>query len=284
MKPVAFARESGLGPAVLCLHSSGASSRQWDALAERLAGRHRVLAADLAGHGKSPGWGAGEAPSLEGEVARLVPLLAGEGRVHLVGHSYGAAVAIKLALALPGRVASLALYEPVLFRFLLDAPGRDPGGEEIVRAAATMRAALAAGDGERSARTFVDYWSGEGAWSRIEAAARATIVERMPAVMGCFDALFGDGTRRDELARLHVPALLVSGTGSPASSRGVAAMLSGALPRLRRRVLEGVGHMGPVTHPGTVNPLIEEFLAARVPGTGAGEAQRAGAAARAAFA
>lgn len=286
MKPPAFVRESGGGPAVLCLHSSGASSRQWDALAARLAARHRVLAADLAGHGKSPGWGAGEAPSLDGEVERLAPAVASaEGPLHLVGHSYGAAVAMKLALAHPGRVASLALYEPVLFRLLLDAPGGHPGGEEIVRAAGVMRAALEAGDGEASARTFFEYWSGAGAWSRVEASARATIAERMPVVMGCFDALFNDRTPRSALLRLDVPVLLMNGTASPASSRGVAALLEAALPDHRRVVLDGVGHMGPVTHAGRVNEAIEGFLALQAaPGPRAGASRFAPVAARPAFA
>ena len=38
----------------------------------------------------------------------------------LVGHSYGAAVALIAALATPGRVRAMALYEPTLFA-LLDA-------------------------------------------------------------------------------------------------------------------------------------------------------------------
>jgi pimeloyl-ACP methyl ester carboxylesterase len=37
------------------------------------------------------------------------------------------------------------------------------------------------------------------------------------------------------------------------------------LPRVRIEEIEGVGHMAPVTHPDTVNPLIERFLEATQP-------------------
>ena len=47
---------------------------------------------------------------------------------------------------------------------------------------------------------------------------------------------------------------------SPASSLGVADLLAGALPRVQRQSFEGLGHMGPVTHPAVVNAAIAAFL------------------------
>jgi pimeloyl-ACP methyl ester carboxylesterase len=256
-----FAGATRRDPAVVCLHASGGSSRQWDPLARRLHGARKVLAVDLAGHGGSPGWTPGERPTLAGEAARLAPLVAAEGRVHLVGHSYGAAVAVRLALALPGRVAGMCLYEPVLFRLLLDHPDQDRAGGEIVRVAGEIRASLDAGDGLAAARRFYDYWSGAGAWHGVAPAQRDRIAARMPAVMDCFDALFGDATRPAELARLDVPVLLMSGTASTAAALGAVRHLAAALPRVRRRAFPGVGHMGPVTHAAQVNDAISGFLA-----------------------
>ena len=47
---------------------------------------------------------------------------------------------------------------------------------------------------------------------------------------------------------------------SPAASRGVARLLAGVLPRLQLLELQGLGHMGPITHPEVVNAKIEDFL------------------------
>src|SRR5687768_12960182 len=116
-----FVRVAGDGPAVLCLHSTGSSSRQWTRLTERLSKRFRVISADLISHGRSRSWARGEAPTLDAELDALSTVLESEaGAVHVVGHSYGGAVAIRLALRHPGRVATVSVFEPVMFRQLLE--------------------------------------------------------------------------------------------------------------------------------------------------------------------
>jgi pimeloyl-ACP methyl ester carboxylesterase len=113
--PGAYFREAGAGMAVVCLHASASSSAQWRALMDRLAGRFRVLAVDLYGSGKSPRWPDDRPLSLADEAALLAPVLSAAGdRFHVIGHSYGGAVALEVALAEPGRIESLVLFDPVL--------------------------------------------------------------------------------------------------------------------------------------------------------------------------
>ena len=57
---------------------------------------------------------------------------------------------------------------------------------------------------------------------------------------------------------LRLPTHLVK--DSPESSRGVATLLTRALPRVEVVEFEGLGHMGPVTHPEVVNEAISDFL------------------------
>ena len=61
-------------------------------------------------------------------------------------------------------------------------------------------------------------------------------------------------------AGIDVPTLFIVGSDSPASSRGVARLLLGALPRVTTVEIPGVGHMGPVTHPDRINDAIEDYL------------------------
>jgi hypothetical protein len=62
--------------------------------------------------------------------------------------------------------------------------------------------------------------------------------------------------------RCFVPTLLLAGTKSKASALAIARLVTAVLSRVRIEEIEGVGHMAPVTHPETVNPLIERFLEA----------------------
>ena len=59
---------------------------------------------------------------------------------------------------------------------------------------------------------------------------------------------------------LDVPTLCLVGSDSPASSRSVARLLAKTLPRVIEVEIEGVGHMGPVTHSDRINALIDAHL------------------------
>lgn len=120
-------RETGAGPAIVCLHSSASSSGQWRALTERLADRFKVIAADLYGCGKTPAWPSDHPMYLDDELERLSPAFRAAGdRFHLIGHSYGVAIALKAALKDPQRLISLVLYEPVLFSVLVTGAPQSP--------------------------------------------------------------------------------------------------------------------------------------------------------------
>ena len=107
--------EVGAGETVVLLHSSASSGAQWRSLCAPLAERFTALAPDLYGYGASDPWPGRAAMTLADEVAPLEALLARRpGPVHLVGHSYGGAVALRLALRAP-TLRSLTLIEPVAF-------------------------------------------------------------------------------------------------------------------------------------------------------------------------
>jgi len=262
MQPLTpFFREVGAGPAVVCLHANASSSSQWRALTELLAPRYRVLAADSYGAGRSPAWPADRPVFLRDEAALLEPVFARAGDPFLlVAHSYGAAVALVAAVERPQRIRALAVYEPVLFS-LLDAESPPPNDADGIRAAvAGSVAALEAHDPAGAARCFIDYWMGPGAWDRMPEARQSPITASILNVGGWAHALLAEPTPLEAFSRLDVPVLFMVGKDSPPSSRSVARLLTGTLPRVEVVELEGLGHMGPVTHPGVVNEAVSRFL------------------------
>ncbi|MDO9094516.1 MAG: alpha/beta hydrolase [Rubrivivax sp.] len=263
----AFVREAGSGPTLLCLHSNASSSTQWRALMELLSPRFRVLAPDQLGAGRSPPWPAARrdgAGRLDDEVALLAPVLASAGpRFHLLGHSYGGALALHLALAMPERVASLALYEPTMFGLLEQAQPGGVAAAAIARTAEAAAQAAARGDLDAAGRHFIDYWMGAGSWLLMPAERRATVADAMRPIATWAAALFAEAATLQDLARLHMPVLLLGGATSPASAQEVLRLLRQAWPQAQSVLLPGLGHMGPVTHAAQVNREVERFLLAQ---------------------
>lgn len=228
---------------------------------ETLAPKFHALAADSYGTGRSPAWPAARPLWLGDEVALLEPVFARAGDpLALVGHSYGAAAALVAAVGQPHRVRALALYEPTLFA-LLDAESPPPNDADGIRAAvARAVAALDAGDAAGAAECFIDFWMGSGAWKQMPEARRQPIAASVSNLRGWAHALFGEPTPLRAFAELEVPVLYMIGKDSPRSSRGVARILTRTLPRVEVVEFDGLGHMGPITHPEIVNSAISGFL------------------------
>ena len=261
MRSTAYFREAGSGVGVVCLHASGSSSAQWRPLMDRLADRFHVLAVDLCGYGKSSPWSGEGNLSLADEVAELEPVLLAAGeRFHLIGHSFGGAVALMAALANPRRFRSLILFEPMLLALLMQEDPQQPAAREISAVRDETITAVNDGDLAASAERLVDYWTGRGTWARMPAARRLGIAATMPKSIAEWPAAFDQGTPLSAFASLNVPTLLMVGSESPASSRGVARLLAKTLPQVTTLEIAGVGHMGPVTHPDKIDAQIESYL------------------------
>lgn len=249
---------AGDGPLVACLHSSGSSSGQWRQLIASQQATHRFVAFDFHGHGRSPDF-TGDTYELRCESdAVLHSLPPSRQPIHLVGHSYGGAVALDLAVRYPGRFASVTVFEPVLFA-LLD-PGSDEYAEITSVGSAIVRAARA-GNREVASAAFIDYWNGTGSWRGLVAEQQDRVAARIVPVARHFEALFADPLPLARLRELRVPTLVLLGDRSPAPARAVSQRL-GALPFVAVEALAGVAHMGPVTHPEEVNARIARHLQA----------------------
>ena len=259
-----FFREAGSGPSIVCLHSNASSSSQWRPLMDTLTPKFHVLAVDSYGAGKSPPWPTDRSIGLRDEVALIAPVLdlAGDS-FSLVGHSYGAAIALIAALEHPDRIHALVLYEPTLFA-LIDADSRQPNDADGIReVVADAVLSLEGNDSDNAARRFIDYWMGPGTWEHMEEKNRAAITKSIPNVGNWKNALFGEPTRLRSFAGLNIPVLYMIGQQSPPSSRGVARLLTPVLPQVEVVEFKDLGHMGPVTHSTVVNETILRFLERR---------------------
>lgn len=259
--PEPYVREAGTGPGVVCIHSNASTSGQWRGLMDLLFPKFHVLAPDSYGSGKSPEWPSDRVITLRDEVALIEPVLAKAGApLALVGHSYGAGVALRAAVENPGRVRALALYEPTLFA-VIEQQGPSPNDADGIRSAvADASVALDAGDRDAAAECFIDYWMGAGAWKQTPEARKPAIAASVANVRRWKHALFTEPTSLETFRSLDIPVLYMVGKRSTASAHGVAGLLAAALPRVEVLEFDKLGHMGPITHPEPVNEAIARFL------------------------
>lgn len=256
-----YFRETGAGPAVICIHAGYGSSGQWRSLAQCLAGQFRVIACDMSSSGKSPATSPGVKYTLDEEVAFLAPVFQAAGDTfHLVGHSFGAAVALKAALRYRAQVQSLTMFEPTLFALLVSSAPESPATHEILGHTETTSRLADLGDHDAAAELFVDYWFQRGAWAETREEVRADIRARMGLLRQRWDALLRDPVVLSDVASIEVPALCLTAEKSNSPTRALSQCLTAVLPRARKVEIEGVGHMAPLSHPDRVNPLIRAFL------------------------
>ncbi|WP_244437622.1 alpha/beta fold hydrolase [Roseivivax isoporae] len=241
---------------MLFLHCALAHSGAWKGVAERLSDRIDAVAPDMPGHGRSADWdGTGD---LHDVVTGIAGSFLDDGSlgtpVHLVGHSFGGTVALRLAEAHPDRVASLTLVEPVLF-----AAARGHAPEAFAGHVAEfgpIRAAFDAGRREEAARIFTTLWGDPArGWDDLSAAQRAALGAGMAYVLATDGALMEDS--RGLLApgrpeAVTAPTLLIRGAETRPVVAGIHAGLEARLPNAREVVVPQAGHMVPITHPDAV--------------------------------
>jgi pimeloyl-ACP methyl ester carboxylesterase len=251
---------------VIAFHCSGGTGRQWRSLVAALAPR-TVTAPDLFGTRARGHWTGREGFQLMDEAQPILNTLhPTSGKVHLVGHSYGGALALHIARRLPDRVASLSLYEPTAFQFLKNAVERETIGG-LHRISDLMAASCGApGDPDFETRhaacaaQFVAFWSGPEAWQRMSEHARGDVICYIPKASDELAALLAEPADHDAYRALTYPVLLLRGTDrNPAAT--VTAKLAEAIPWARLRTIPGAGHMGPLTHPENVASAIRDHIA-----------------------
>jgi pimeloyl-ACP methyl ester carboxylesterase len=255
--------EAGAGPPVVLVHASTAGARQWSALIHDLHDRFRVRAVNMFGYGKTPTWREVEAPTLDDfadVVAAAVPT--GARAVHLVGHSFGGAVAMQAAARrLRGRVASLVLIEPSLF-YLLNQGGRREAFEEISGVAACAKQFIADGRPAAAAESFIDYWCGPGAFAAASQERQSAFARAIPLVMNEFAAvLTGERTLAGWATALPQRTLVIASARTKRPAREIVEILSSAPAPWEFARLPDGSHMAPLTHPQLVNPLVGAFVA-----------------------
>lgn len=253
----------GAARRALAIHCTLGHVGAWRGLAAALKGDVSLLAFDLPSHGRSGVWDrTGNVHDVATDMARALIVASQDGPMDLIGHSFGATVAMRIAVESPELVRSLTMIEPVYFAAAIE---DDP---EILmahqKASEPLNAAFASGDEREAARVFHRDWGDGSDWEDLPQRMRdhmARLVHYVPA-SGAF--LHHDSAgllEGDRMAQAAMPAVLIEGDRSPPMSGKIAISLEKRLPNVERVIIKDVGHMLPVTHPDLVAAPVRALLA-----------------------
>ena len=242
-----FAARTADAPDALLLHCSLARHEALMPLA-RMA-RLDALMPDLLGHGRSPAWD-GREDYQTANLAALVPLI--DRPMHVVGHSFGGTIALRLAVERPDLVTRLTLIEPVFFALATGTPAFERHLADFT----PIAEAVAAGSLPLAARLFHEAY-GTGDWNALKPAMQESFASQMPLVVAAAPAIQDDvHGLAPRLAAIDVPLTLVRGALTQPVIGEIHADLVRRIPGARDHVIDGAGHMVPITHPQAVAPLL----------------------------
>lgn len=238
-------------PAIVMLHGFALDSRMWKRQVDAFAADFRVLTLDLPGFGP-------QAREL-GEVDPAADVLralevAKIDRAHLVANSFGAAVAVDFALQHPNRVRSMTLTGPLLL-------GRRTGIE------AWSRCVALAGEGDRA--TAAEIWLDDPLFEGLR--QDEELFEELRQIVldyggghwtGRISSRWSDPDPVPSLRKLDVPALVISGEMDIPSFMMMAEAYARTLPKARREIIQGAGHLANIERPEEWNALLRGFLEA----------------------
>lgn len=250
------------GAPVIFLHGTAGSRRQWQDVIDRLPGEFESTALDL------PGYAAHEVPqttrSLSAEAETILQKVRAVGRpVHLVGHSYGGALALRIAVIRPDMIRSLTLFEPAIFHLLRDGhPVERQMFAHIAGLAQEIGLAAAAGRPDWGAARFADFWNGPGSFAVYAPETRERVVARMDLIRANFAALHQETWPLEDCARVTCPMLGLYGESSPLIGQHLIRLVAGQMRQAKVLPIAGAGHMLPVTHAAVAARLIGTHLKA----------------------
>jgi pimeloyl-ACP methyl ester carboxylesterase len=239
------------GEPVVLVHGAGFNGSMWYPNVAALGREHPVFAVDTPG---DPNRSVARAPIAEpaasaewlDEVLAQVLGELGADRAHLVGHSYGGWIVLNQASRAPGRVASITLLDPA---------GLTPLDKRFwwwfwVRGVAALA--------PRPLRRRLAAWLGEPTLAENE------MVALMWAGIRAYrmEPKFPDVLTDDELRRINIPALLLTGRRSPLISPREAKDRASLMPDARAEVMTGSRHSPSMERTGPVNERIIAFIAA----------------------
>jgi pimeloyl-ACP methyl ester carboxylesterase len=254
--------EKGSGEAVVFIHGAVSDLRTWLDQIEAFSENYRAISYSRRYY--EPNEKASETAEYSRELhtTDLIEFLKRLGleKAHLVGHSYGASVALMAALKNPELVASLTLGEPSPFSTLLSETELSLLNEQKTAFGKAMRLAEN-GNKESAVREFLHTVVGVDVLPLLPEERRAVVLENQDTLLPMLRTYYDlPPVNFEKLKFLNIPTLIITGELSPKISRVTNEAINKCLPDSRVKILKCASHGLQIENPAGFNQLVLEFL------------------------
>lgn len=256
--------ELGQGTPVVLVHGTLEDYRTWDGQLEALSKGYRLISYSRRYHYPNE-W---PKDSTDFSVAIHATDLAAFIKalnlppVHLIGHSYGAAIAFLVARDHPEVIRSLTLGEPPMMPLLKATPEGDALlAAAITRSIATSEA-FKQGNDDEGVRRFVNGVLGDGSYEKLPPPVLKRVMDNAHELKGeASSQNLHPPTTCEDVQKMKAPTLLVDGERSPKMFRVINDRLQHCLPSVERATIPAASHQMEVENPQAFNNAVLAFIA-----------------------
>jgi pimeloyl-ACP methyl ester carboxylesterase len=242
-----FYRTAGAGePAVVLIHCWGCSSDEWADSIAPLAANHRVIALDLAGHGRSgKGRAAWTVPAFVADIRAVLGSL-GVDKAILVGHSMSGPIAIEAAVEMPGKIVGVIPIDT------LQDVSEPQDAAENAKLFAAMRADFP-GTVDMLLKMILPKTVDPAVFNRI----KAFELTNDPAIAVPVLENNWSFPTKEAFAKVVVPIIAINADVFPTNVAGNQALA----PQYQVRLIKGVGHWPMLEAPQRFNAMLTQAVA-----------------------
>lgn len=232
---------------ILALHGTASNAKQWRSLKQSMAAERRVLTPDLPGYGEL---GSADLPATPGMNSRLQAICelldTLDEPCHVVGHSFGGALALRLGVLRPEQVLSISVYEPTALTVFHGCA--QPLDQRFLGEFRRLGQITASATPQVAMESFVNYWMGPGQWTQLSNANQKTLTAVAKSAARDFQDALLDLDQPTPPKWFAGPVQMLCGGSTIPASHRITNLLMQRLPNASLQIMPGAGHMGPMTH------------------------------------
>ncbi|MCR8922172.1 alpha/beta hydrolase [Dasania sp. GY-MA-18] len=238
-----YFEQQGSGPPIVFIHGSFASYNTWKKYCEQLSNKYLCISIKLPGHGGAPPLANSNPADISGETALIKQIVTSlsDQPAHIVGHSYGAVVALALALENTLALSKLSLFEPVS-GWLLQYQQRTQAELTILNQFVADYKLTIAQQQPQACAKVIDFWGGENSYASLPEFIQNSMPPLTQLNIKHWQQCMALSYNLRDLSQLNIATQVIYGDQSNPILKTIAQLITEHTPHSQIHCIAGASH------------------------------------------